>query len=52
MYLSCLLINSTESGEAFVTINDFSNSSLAYAVRAHEEDCMKLKVGVVLCELF
>jgi hypothetical protein len=46
MYLSCLQIdiNADASGELFLTTNDFVNGSLAYAVRAHEEDCMKLKV--------
>lgn len=48
MYLSCLQIdiNTDASGEMFLTTNDFVNGSWAYAVRAHEEDCMKLKVSL------
>lgn len=49
MYLSCMQIdiNPDSSGELFLTTTNevVKNGSLAYAVRAHEEDCMKLKVG-------
>lgn len=47
MYLSCLQIdiNADTNGDVFLTTNDFVNGTMAYAVRAHEEDCMKLKVG-------